>query len=209
MIYKETNNSVLNLKTEKTFTTNWFSSNIKRFDTYLSQFKNKNNLNFLEIGSFEGRSACWLLDNILTGEECTITCIDTFEGGYEHRNTDIDLKSIYNVFLNNTKDYGNKVITIKDKSNIALLKPEVREKKYDFIYIDGCHESKEVLEDVVLSWELLKENGVLIFDDYGWGSSIEDVTMKPKIAIESFINCYRKKLEILQVDYQVVLLKKF
>ena len=197
------------LNTEKIFTTNWFNANIKRFDAYLHQFKNRNYLNFLEVGSFEGRSTCWLLDNILTGQECTITCIDNFEGGYEHQNSDeIDLKNIYNLFIHNTKEYGNKVITIKSESNKALLSEQVREKKYDFIYIDGCHESKEVLEDAVLCWELLKEKGIMIFDDYGWGENVQDLNMKPKIAIESFINCYRKKLEILQVDYQVVLFKK-
>jgi predicted O-methyltransferase YrrM len=195
-------------KTKKKFTTDWFSSNTKRFDAYLHQFKNKNYLNFLEIGSFEGRSTCWLLDNILTGDECKITCIDTFEGGYEHHNTDIELESLYDLFLNNVKEYGDKVIPVKEKSNIALLRPDIRDTKYDFIYIDGCHESKEVLEDAVLCWELLNEKGIMIFDDYGWGNNIEDVTMKPKVAIESFINCYRKKLEILQVDYQVVLFKK-
>lgn len=193
---------------EKKFTTNWFSSNIKRFDAYLHQFKNKNYLNFLEVGSFEGRSTCWLLDNILTGENCSLTCIDTFEGGYEHQELGESLTTLYDVFMHNTKPYGDKVITIRDTSSSALLKPEVRDKKYNFIYIDGCHESKEVLEDAVLCWELLSDRGIMIFDDYGWGSHIDDVTLKPKVAIEGFINAYRRKLEILQVDYQVVLLKK-
>lgn len=193
---------------EKKFTTNWFSSNIKRFDAYLHQFKNKNYLNFLEVGSFEGRSTCWLLDNILTGENCSLTCIDTFEGRYEHHELGESLTTLYDVFMHNTKPYGDKVITIRDTSSSALLKPEVRDKKYNFIYIDGCHESKEVLEDAVLCWELLSDRGIMIFDDYGWGSHIDDVTLKPKVAIEGFINAYRRKLEILQVDYQVVLLKK-
>jgi predicted O-methyltransferase YrrM len=193
---------------KKEFTTDWFSSNIKRFDAYLHQYKNRNYLNFLEIGSFEGRSTCWLMDNILTGDECSITCIDIFEDDYQQQNNEIEINSVYDRFLHNTKEYGDKVIHIKDKSNNALILPSVREKKYDFIYIDGCHESKEVLEDAILSWELLKQKGIMIFDDYGWGANITDINMKPKIAIESFINCYRKKLEILQIDYQVVLFKK-
>ena len=32
----------------------------------------------IEIGSLEGRSAIWLLDNIPTGPGCSITCVDGF-----------------------------------------------------------------------------------------------------------------------------------
>ena len=39
----------------------------------------------------------------------------------------------------------------------------------DFIFIDGCHESREVLEDAILSWELLKVGGIMNFDDALWG----------------------------------------
>lgn len=83
-------------------------------------------------------------------------------------------------------------------------------KKYDFIYIDGCHESKEVLEDAVLSWELLKKDGIMIFDDYLWGdnTTAHDHTLTPKIAIESFLNCYQRYIDILAIEYQIVIKKK-
>ena len=37
--------------------------------------------------------------------------------------------------------------------------------KYDIIYIDGSHEARDVLEDAVLAYRLLKIGGLLIFDD--------------------------------------------
>jgi len=37
---------------------------------------------FLEIGSFEGASVCWMIENSLVEE---IMCIDTWEGGHEHK----------------------------------------------------------------------------------------------------------------------------
>ena len=57
------------------FTVDWFSHNIPSWDIYLNNFKNKPNLNFLEIGSFQGRSTVWLLENILTENDLKIFVI--------------------------------------------------------------------------------------------------------------------------------------
>jgi predicted O-methyltransferase YrrM len=194
----------------KFFTQDWFWGNIDRFNKHLGHFKGQPNLEFLEIGSFEGKSTTWLLDNILTDESSNITCIDTFEGGFEHAQMHLNLNNLYNIFLNNISQYGKKVIPIKKMSSIGLLEQTVRDKKYDFIYIDGCHESKEVLEDMVLSWQVLKEGGIMILDDYLWGihRGETDQTNAPKISIDSFMNCYARYIDILEIDYQVVLRKK-
>lgn len=191
----------------KFYTQDWFSGNIHRFNRHLDVFKEQPNLKFLEIGSFEGRSTVWLLDNILTDKTSEITCIDTFEGSYEHEILKLNLNNLYDIFLNNIQDYKEKVKPIRCKSSEGLLKKEVREHKYDFIYIDGCHESKEVLEDAVLSFELLKKDGIMIFDDYLWGDFNNNPNMTPKISVESFISCYKKYIEILELDYQVVIKK--
>lgn len=42
------------------------------------------------------------------------------------------------------------------------------ENKFDFIYVDGLHLSQDVLYDALLSFDLLKVGGILIFDDYLW-----------------------------------------
>lgn len=194
----------------KYFTQDWFWGNIDRFLKHIGHLKGQPNLQFLEIGSFEGKSTTWLLDNILTHDTSKITCIDTFEGGYEHAQMGLNLNNLYNVFLNNVSEYGEKVLPVKNLSSRGLLEQSVRSKKYDFIYIDGCHESKEVLEDAVLSWELLKDGGILIFDDYLWGVHRRetDQTKAPKISVDSFIACYAKYIDVLEIDYQVVLRKK-
>ena len=41
---------------------------------------------------------------------------------------------------------------------------------YDFIYIDGDHTNEGVFIDSVLSFPLLKNGGIIIFDDYLWSS---------------------------------------
>ena len=57
------------------YTVNWFSP--KKFKI-LDNFKLKDNINFLEIGSFEGLSTNYFIDNFLNGKNCYITCIDPF-----------------------------------------------------------------------------------------------------------------------------------
>jgi len=60
------------------------------------------------------------------------------------------------------------------------------------IYIDGNHEPEFVLEDAVLSFRKLKKNGIMIFDDYGWGGP--DLT---KRGIDGFLCGYHKRIKIL------------
>ena len=43
---------------------------------------------FLEIGSFEGRSAVWIIENMMTPGDW-IDCVDTWQGGEEHGDEDM------------------------------------------------------------------------------------------------------------------------
>src|SRR5947209_18253353 len=61
------------------FTYDFFSDNIGQWQKDLGRFAGCPDLAFLEIGSFEGKSTCWLLQNILTHETSRITCVDVFQ----------------------------------------------------------------------------------------------------------------------------------
>jgi hypothetical protein len=193
----------------KFFTQDWFSQNIERFQRHLNKFIDKPNLNFLEIGSFEGRSTCWILENILTGDDCKIFCIDSFEGGYDHDKIKINFKNVLGAFKNNTLEYKDKIFVYEQNSFKALLSSEINCRKYDFIYIDGSHIAKEVMEDIVLSFNLLKKDGIMIFDDYGWQDSNSKNWHlgKPSDAIDFFLKFYLPFIEVLEVNYQVVIKK--
>ena len=55
------------------YTENWFSfSDLEQFLPLNTQEE----LHILEIGSFEGKSTIWFLENILQNPNSTITCID-------------------------------------------------------------------------------------------------------------------------------------
>jgi hypothetical protein len=74
---------------------------------------------------------------------------------------------------------------------------------FDIIYIDGNHEPEFVLEDAILSFRRLKYEGVMIFDDYGWGG--EECTKK---GIDAFINIFKHKIQIIgKIDTQIFIKK--
>ncbi len=178
------------------FSADWVSSRISTWEKVLAEFKGKPNVRYLEIGVYEGRSMIWMLENILTHPTSRATGIDIF--------TCPDLKKI---FLSNLKisGYAYKVKTITGNSQIELkyLPPN----SFDFIYIDGSHYAKNVLADIVLSWPLLKNNGLLILDDYGLGGGLP-LERRPQIAIDAFVAAYRNEINIIHHDYQVIVRKR-
>jgi len=66
------------------FSVDWHSHNIPHWRRILERYRGQPKVRALEIGSFEGRSTIWLLENILTHETAHIDCIDTFKGSVEH-----------------------------------------------------------------------------------------------------------------------------
>ena len=197
-------NSEEELKTNYIFTQDWFSCYIHNWTHFLKELKDKPNLRFLEIGSYQGRSTVWLLENILTDDTSSITCIDTFEGSAEHLiDFQHDLLTLFQVFSHNISKFKNKVNIIKNKSQIALKQLN---EQYDFIYIDGDHTASSVIEDAILSFPLLKKGGIMIFDDYMWSchkTPIDD----PKPAIDSFLLIYADKINVLFINTQVIIQK--
>ena len=181
----------------------WFTLNIPVWEKVLEPFKGKSSVNYLEIGVFEGRSVIWMLENILTDPTAQLTGIDIFDTNtYNYKD---------NYFKNIEKSgFSDKVTTIQDFSQVALRSLPLG--SFDIIYIDGSHAKDDVLEDAVLSWRLLKEGGVLIFDDYGWfGYSFNRTSADPfecpKVAIDPFVKCFNEHLEVIHNSRQLIVKK--
>jgi cephalosporin hydroxylase len=68
----------------------------------------------------------------------------------------------------------------------------------DFVYLDGSHRAPHVLSDLVFSYHLLTEGGVLLCGDYAWTLETRpseiDVLGDPKIAIDAFATTFRRTL---------------
>lgn len=174
----------------------WFTPNIPYFEGLLDKDKIKN---VLEIGSYEGLSTNYILDNY---PEAIITCIDSWEGGFEHAEANIDMNSVYDRFLSNTKEHGSRIEILKGNSADQLIKINDRRNLYDFVYVDGGHTAIDVLQDLILSFPLLKVGGIMAMDDYQWGLDNEPSHKIPHHAIKMFALAYKEKTQILAVSNQ-------
>lgn len=181
-----------------TFTQDWFSSNIPNFEHIRAILSG--NQNFLEVGSFEGRSTCWILENMLS-DNGTIYCVDTFKGGQEH--SDLNLTKLRDVFEENvhaSKKPNQTVRVLEKDSYVALAELIAMYQSFDFIYVDGSHEAHDVLTDACLCFRLLKQGGVMLFDDYAGGQGVKD-------AFQMFYNAHHTKIEVVGVNYQIAVRK--
>ncbi len=191
------------------FSTDWFSPNIPIWQQVVARFVNMPGLNVLEIGSWEGRSTCWMVDHVLTHESANLTCIDTFDGSVENK-LDHDaafLKTIEQRFDFNVARTGAATKVKKLVGHSRSLLRTLPLDAYDLVYIDGSHAATDVLEDTLLTWALVKIGGILIFDDYGFRFPQEIDEQPPGVAIDAFLTVYGKKVKILQQGYQMFLEK--
>lgn len=183
-----------------TFTTDWFTKQQPDFELQLRGLKGKE-IQCLEIGSFEGRSALWLLENIVTHPLSRLTCMDTWGGSEEYAMMDISMNGKRKLFEDNIKDHKDRVIIKQGMSQILLRSMDVN-KKLDFIYIDGSHTAYDVLEDIILSWRLLKPGGIMAMDDYEW-TILNNTRHEPKMAIDSFLFIWEGQYELLVKNWMV------
>ena len=186
---------------EPIYSHDWFTREIPNWEIWLAKFKNKDNLSFLELGCYEGMATRWLLDNILIGKNCRITVVDTFTGSLEFQCHDNSM--IYDNFKRNI-GHDKRVKTVRSTTKKFLKKTN---ELFDFIYIDASHITKDVLSDAMLSWDILKNNGILIFDDYEWDIYPKTSMLHPKPAIDFFMNLYKNEYKLTGKGYQVCLTK--
>ena len=193
------------------FTADWFLNNINSWEYHLEEFKHKPNLNFLEIGVYEGRSTIWLLEIILTDPTSKITCIDLFNGELEENNmTDSpELNLKYEEYFDyNTSTFINKVTKHKGWSS-SILRTYPEKEIFDFAYIDGDHTAYGTLMDAVLIHPLIKSGGMIIFDDYGWKDSSDlSPQNSPELAISAFCHVFEKQYDVINCGWQVIIKKK-
>ena len=168
------------------YQTTWFDQNIPFWTSVLARFKGQK-VSALEIGCFEGRATVWLLENILTHPESKITVVDTFGGSPEFPLFNIDNSKIRQNFDQNTASFKEKINVFACKSESVL--PLLDNNIFDLIYIDGSHTSLDVLRDGVISYDLLKLGGSIIFDDYNWDTG-KGEKERPHEAIQSLIKIW-------------------
>lgn len=147
---------------------------------------------YLEIGSREGMSMCWMLDHILKHEMSTAVALDIkFDQYFE---TNIKLTG---------RDITSHEIDSKDIISLNL-------KPFDIIYVDGSHFVDDVFLDCVNSINLLNVGGVMIIDDYKYTNHQQHkgrTDTMPGPGIDAFLEIYSDMIEIVEKGWQVILKK--
>lgn len=196
------------------FSNDWFEKHVRDW-TGIVQSMNwprSEPLSVVEIGSFEGRSALWILNNLMVHPDSRTYCIDTFEGGVEHSKRETE--GLYERFQRNIAEspHAAKAEVRRGLSREMLVELLHEKVRADFVHVDGSHQAPDVLEDMVLSFRLLKPGGLMICDDYLWfmgGPGREDLVDSPKLAVDSFTSTYIRKIRLLhwQRLYQLAFVK--
>jgi len=136
------------------FGTNWFEYGARAIWEQMIPLIDPTTV--LEVGSFEGASACFLIDTLARAHKLELHCVDSWQGGVDHAGSDMGV--IERRFHHNTAlaiaaaAHPVELVVHKnnsDKALIGLLAADSGE-KFDFIYIDGSHQAPDVLADAVL-----------------------------------------------------------
>ncbi|MGV2831412.1 tetratricopeptide repeat protein [Myxosarcina sp. GI1(2024)] len=155
------------------FSVDTFSERIPVWKTQLQPLlTGKKQIALLEIGTYQGMSACWLLDKVLVKPKDRLTCIE---------------ETCDRLLVENIAKTGSQhKVTILEgdiSSQIASLQPE----SFDLINFQDRHKLADSIErNAILAWKLLKSGGIFIFNDYGWANSAYP-QLNPTEGIERFL----------------------
>jgi hypothetical protein len=135
---------------------------LNRFDFVNNYISGIENGIFAEIGVCNGSMS----ENILRNNNtCQLYCIDPYLSydDYDDACKNEVGDKLYNSVKNKLEsEFKDRVKLIREYSNKAS---EMLKNEFDFIYVDGNHKYKYVLEDITLWYEKLKIGGFLICDD--------------------------------------------
>lgn len=151
--------------------------------SYWSEFVDRP-VDYLEIGISEGGSGCWAIENILQHPESTYTGIDPwyFSPLCKER------------ALKNLNAVGEDKVQVLEGSSFDVL--PTLQKKFDIIYIDGCHNYGAVVADSILMWHLAKD--MVVWDDYLPSKNMPDV----RRAVRCFLQYVPDQYTVIIDDYQ-------
>jgi len=201
--YVETRNEFRLAVSKLKLDNDWFTSHIPTWLRALdaSDFKSQKIVKCLEVGSWQGLSAYFLLSNL---NNANLVCVDTWEGADEHKSVEY-LTSVESTFDGNLSEFTDRLIKYKGTS-FSFYNSKFEASAYDFIYVDGSHHSDDVLVDSIKCFEMLKVGGLLIFDDYFW-KYYDKAIDNPAGAINLFVRLKHHQLEIVCFDYQLIVRK--
>jgi len=206
--------SIVNISTpadeyEFTPTEDWFTTHIPLWRS-LFPLVTSSEPRILEIGSWEGRSAVFLLTT-LCAQAGEIVCIDHFELMQTPAGSERYRKLVHN--LARTGRPSRIIPQFSVPALYKLLEEEIARNAsagFDWVYVDGSHRADDTLLDAELAWRLARDGCIFIFDDYNWPEQPVESVHHPRRGIDAFLALHAGEYEQLSTNpesYQMVLKK--
>lgn len=176
---------------EKEFTSDWLTEKLPSWIATLAPFR-ETAKDILDVGAYEGRSAIAFLE-LCPG--ATVTSIDIFSDPLVEARFD-----------RNLMPYGRRLLKLKGRALSALDRLYDNGRQFDIVYLDAAKRRTETLAQSVLAWSLLREGGILIWDDVRWKPHLPDA-QRPGPGIELFAATFAGCYERLHRDRQLIVRK--
>jgi hypothetical protein len=138
-----------------------YENGLRELISYIKKFKNTKEMRMIEIGSYAGEST-----KIFAEEFKEVVSIDPFINDYDENDITcqyMDLTKVYDTFMQSISGYEN-IKHIRKTSDDAYF--DLKNEKFDFIYIDGMHTYDQVSKDIDNYKNLINYDGFLGGHDY-------------------------------------------
>ena len=171
----------------------------------------------LELGSFEGGSAVWLADHVLSvgGARARLLCVDLWraDDGLSSDHGNIPRRVINTareLFEANVRrsPHAERVDALAASTTrvlAALLGDSVEVDAFDLVYVDAGHRAPDVVVDGALAFRLLRTGGIMAFDDYDAGRTPPSGC---KRGIDAFLAAHDGLFELLEPPAYQLWLRK-
>ena len=152
------------------------------------------NSKILEIGTYLGGSTVALCDGS-SNNSCEVTTIDVYHG-FNQKNGNFNLQQAvnwdYNYWQNNTREYANRIRSIRGSATNTLRRLARDGERFDLIFLDTAHDVETYFELSLISC-IASSNCILIADDVvDWNSNI--MTSAWALSLKNFL-CHPRFFE--------------
>jgi predicted O-methyltransferase YrrM len=173
----------------------WYKNNNYYINYYNFGFNYKP-YNILELGVRYGYSLlCMIKGSLDSGiTNFNITCVDS-----EHEENS---NTIASQNLDKFSNTNNCIINYNfiNKEILNITKNDFNKSYYDIIHLDANHSFK-VLHEIQITWESLKDNGIMIIDDMGSFQSWTDWIRTKRNHVDNFLQRLISFNQIESINY--------